>query len=363
MHGVCTAQAHANIALVKYWGKRSPDELNLPAAGSISLTVDRLITTTTVRFACANGKKGDALAGGGRNQDHNRDSFFLDGAEQHGERLAKIRRFLDLVRARAGLDTPATVESTNSFPTASGLASSASAFAALALAASSAAGLRLSSAELSVLARRGSGSAARSVLGGFVEMLKGERADGTDARATQLLSEDAWDVRLVVAIVGHGGTKDTPSTQGMRHTAMTSPLFEGWLASVATDLDAARQAIHRRQLSVLGEIAERSALTMHASALAARPGIVYFRGATIEAVHAVRLLRRGGVEAYFTVDAGPHVKVLCEPGAASKVVETLGAIPGVGRVLECRPGGGVRLLDESNTSTNTSTKNGPVGSA
>jgi diphosphomevalonate decarboxylase len=307
------AVACSNIALVKYWGKRDAAE-NLPAAGSLSLTLAELRTRTSVIFD-------PAMAA---------DDLVLGGVRQKGDALARVSRFLDLVRPPGA---HARVVSENSFPTASGLASSASAFAALAHAAARAAGLSLSPRELSALARRGSGSAARSIFGGFVEM----RPEGY---AVPLVAPEAWDVRLVVAMVGTG-QKDVSSRAAMEHTQQTSPLYPGFLASVSGDLDDARAALERRDLAALGEVAERSALAMHASAMAARPGILYWRGATVEALHAVRALRAAGTGAWATIDAGPHVKVLCASADAQNVSAALAAVAGVTRTLICKPGPGV----------------------
>jgi diphosphomevalonate decarboxylase len=309
-----TAEARSNIALVKYWGKRDA-ALNLPAAGSLSLTLDDLVTTTSVTIEEGLGA----------------DVFVLGGATQGGEPRDRVKTFLDLVRDPG--DPRARVESVNSFPTASGLASSASAFAALALAAARAYRRDLTPTELSALARRGSGSAARSIFGGLVLM----RVEGF---AEPL---DDWDLRLVIAVAGEG-QKDVLSRDGMARTSATSPLYAGFLASVPDDLAAARDAILRRDLPALGEIAERSALTMHASALAARPGVVYWRGATVEALHAVRGLRRHGIGAWATIDAGPHVKVLCAPADAERVEGALREVPGVTGIRLCAPGTGARLL-------------------
>ncbi len=311
---IALAEARSNIALVKYWGKRDA-ELNLPAAGSLSLTLDGLVTRTSVTPGAVE------------------DTFALGGAPQDGQALARVRRFLELVRGPGG--APARVESANNFPSASGLASSASAFAALALAATRAYGLELPPAGLSALARRGSGSAARSVYGGFAEMLP-------EGHAVPVAGGEGWDVRLVVAVVGGGVAKDVSSRSGMDHTSATSPLFAGFIASVPDDLAAARAAIAARDLQALGEVAERSALTMHASALAARPAVLYWRGATVEALHAVRALRAGGTAAYATIDAGPHVKVLCTD--ATRVAAALAAVPGVTSTLICAPGPAARLL-------------------
>jgi diphosphomevalonate decarboxylase len=330
----CTAIAGTNIALVKYWGKRDA-VLNLPATGSLSLTLAELGTRTTVRFA------GGATAAG--------DRVSLNGAPASDKVRARVSAFLDRVRARAGFDRRAEVITENSVPTASGLASSASGFAALALAASRAAGLALMPAELSELARLGSGSAARSIFGGFVEMAAGARADGRDAVASPLASADArpaWDLRLVVAITA-AGEKAAGSTTAMESTARTSPFYPAWIAGVPGDLVAARAAIATRDLDRLGAVAERSALRMHATALAAEPPILYWNPATIAAIQATHALRASGTSAYFTIDAGPHVKVLCAAADAAAVAAALASAPGVLRTLIASPGPGTRVLEET----------------
>jgi diphosphomevalonate decarboxylase len=241
------------------------------------------------------------------------------------------------------------VTSENDFPTASGLASSASAYAALAVAVSRSAGLSLSPRELSILARRGSGSAARSIFGGLVSMRPGMRADGTDAHAEELLSADelvrSWPLAMVVAVVGGGRVKSLSSRAAMEHCAETSPLYAGWLAAVPGDLAAARAAIERRDLHALGEVAEQSALTMHAAALAARPAVAYFRPATIALIEAVHELRRAGTTAFFTMDAGPHVKVLTTRDEARAVAERVRQVADVTRVIESGPGAGASPVE------------------
>jgi diphosphomevalonate decarboxylase len=318
------AEARTNIALVKYWGKRD-EALNLPAVGSISLTLDGLSTRTEVRFL-------DGLPG---------DSLSLNDKPQAGKPLERVSRFLDLVRATAGVKQRAQVISSNNFPTAAGLASSASAFAALALAATRAAGLDLDGAKLSELARRGSGSAARSVFGGLVEMARGERADGSDAVARPL---GEWDLRMVVGVTGEG-MKATLSTDGMRHTAETSPYYPAWIETHPAELTEARRAIAARDLPALGEVAERSCLRMHGSALAAAPGILYWSGATVDAFHVVRALRADGVGVWFTNDAGPHVKALCAPADVERVERGLASVRGVARTIVCAPGAGATLIE------------------
>jgi len=315
-----TARACANIALVKYWGKRDA-ALNLPAAGSLSLTLDALVSTTTVQFD-------PALAA---------DHFVLDGAVTAADRVSPV---LDLVRARAGFAHRARVTAANQFPTGSGLASSASGFAALAVAATGAAGLAPSPRELSVLARRGSGSAARSIYGGFVRMHAGAAADGTDAYAEPIGGDAlAARVRMVIAVVGGGAPKHHASRDAMLHCAATSPLYAGWLAVVPADLAAAEAAIGAGDLAALGTVAEASALAMHAAAIASRPAIVYWQPATLAALAEVAALRAHGAPAWATIDAGPHVKVLTDRDHADRIAAAIARVPGVTSVLVSAAGG------------------------
>lgn len=322
-----TARASANIALVKYWGKRDL-ALNLPAAGSISLTLDRFQSVATVALDAA----------------LRYDEVEIDGVAAGEGSSWRVSQFLDVVRAFSGRTEHARVSTRNNFPTGAGLASSASAFAALSLAATRALGLSLSRAQLSALARRGSGSAARSIFGGFAEMMPGTRADGSDAVAKPLAPPEHWDVRLVVAITAEG-RKALGSTEAMIRTAETSPLYQGWLQSVPTALNEARPAILSRDLRSLGTVMEHSAMTMHASAMGARPPILYWHPGTVEVVQRVCRLRREGLEAYFTIDAGPHVKVLCAAADAPAVESALSALSGVVRTFVTAPGGPAELVD------------------
>ncbi len=315
-----TARAGANIALVKYWGKRDA-RLNLPAAGSLSITLAGLETLTTVTLA-------PELAA---------DEFRLDG------RLAEadsITRVLDLLRPSAG--PRCRVESANNFPTGAGLASSASGFAALVVAAASVFERKLGSRELSVIARQGSGSAARSLFGGFCEMHAGESPDGEDCHAEGLFEPAHWPLEVVVAITDRG-QKAVSSRDGMNRTMATSPYYRAWVETVPGDLALARRAIADRDFEALAAVAESSALKMHASALAASPGLLYWNAASMACLHAVRQLRAAGVPVFFTVDAGPQVKAVCLPEAAGQVAETLTSLAGVTDVLRTPLGPGARL--------------------
>jgi diphosphomevalonate decarboxylase len=318
------ARAGVNIALIKYWGKRDA-ALNVPATGSLSLTLAEIGTETRVRFAPDAG-----------------DRVLVDGKPADEPFARRVLTFVDLVREQAGMRLPCEIATANTVPTAAGLASSASGFAALALAATRAAGLRLAPEALSALARRGSGSAARSIFGGFVEMRPGVRADGSDAHACVVLAPEAWDLRLVIAVT-EAGPKALGSTEAMERTARTSPYYPAWLDVVETDLEEARTAVVARDLGRLGPVMERNALRMHACAMAADPPILYWTGATVEAIRAVIALRTNNTEAYFTMDAGPHVKVLCRAADVTTVEVTLRAQPGVSRTIVASPGPGVSL--------------------
>ena len=333
-----TARAFANIALVKYWGKRDA-ALNLPAAGSLSLTLEALSSETTVAFD-------PELAA---------DQLSLDGRPGKPDELARVTAFLDLVRGEAGVPIHARVTSRNDFPTASGLASSASGFAALALAATRAAGLELEPRALSILARRGSGSAARSVFGGFVRMHAGATSDEAYAEPVANVAPAlAATIRMVVAVVGGGVAKPHGSRDAMAHTAATSPMYRAWLDVVPKDLAAMEAALASGDLARLGVIAEANALAMHASAIAARPSIIYWHPATLAVLAAVHDLRAAGQPAWATMDAGPHVKVITTADAVEGVAAALAGVSGVTSTTRSAVGGPVAIVDAARVVSLTS---------
>jgi diphosphomevalonate decarboxylase len=319
------ARAHANIALVKYWGKRD-EGLNLPAVGSLSITLDALFTETRVEFV----------------QDLTDDELSIDGQRDPAE-LARVSRFLDRVRELAGVRHRARVSSTNNFPTGAGLASSASGFAALTLAAAKALELRLSPAELSALARLGSGSAPRSLFGGFVEMRAGSRVDGTDAVALPLAATEDWPLEVLVVLTSVG-RKTVGSTEGMRRSAASSPYYPAWLGGAAQDLEQARAAVRARDFAGLAKVAELSCLKMHSVMLTTEPTMLYWNGVTVDVMHAVQRARSRGVPAFFTIDAGPQVKVVAMPGWGEAFVDELSRLPGVVRVVRTGLGPAARLI-------------------
>jgi diphosphomevalonate decarboxylase len=321
-----TALAHPNIALAKYWGKREYGH-NLPAVPSLSVTLAGMSTRTSVELD-------DALES---------DRLELDGVTMEGRAVERVSKLLDLVcegSGQQGQRPRASVVSANDFPTAAGLASSASAFAALAVAANEALGAGLDASRLSCIARRVSASAGRSLFGGFVELPAGSEGD-EQLPARRLAPADHWDVRLLVAVTTED-KKAIGSTEGMLHTARTSVFYAAWLQAAGEIYQRIRRAVLDRDMKTLGPAIEQSALAMHASAIAADPGIVYWNGATVETMHAVRRLRSEGLEGYFTIDAGPHVKVFAEAAAARDLEPLLAKVPGVRRIIVAEPGQGAR---------------------
>ena len=312
--GVGKAVAHSNIALAKYWGKADAVR-NLTAVPSLSLTLAELRTITTVRFD-------DSLA---------RDELSLGGENVAGRPLLRVSKLLDNVRARVGMTTRAYVESINDFPTAAGLASSASGFAALAMAATRAAGLELPLEQVSALARAASASAARSLFGGYVAL--GARAES----AERVAPGPAFPLEMLVAVTV-SGEKETASTDGMGHTQDTSPYYAAWVQAAPAIYEQVREAVLAADFDALGPAVEQSALAMHASMLAARPALIYFAPATLQVMARVRAFRKSGGRAYFTMDAGPHVKVLVEPSAAAELELELSKLEGVTRVLRSAAG-------------------------
>ncbi len=319
-----TAVAHANIALIKYWGKRN-ETLNLPAAGSISLTLDALKTETTVRYE----------------ETLQTDQFELNGNLLAGNSVLRISNFLDI--AYGSNNRPkAAVQSANNFPTSAGLASSASGFAALALAAAKAAGQERSKKELSRLARRGSGSAARSIFGGFAEMICGSKSNGEEDYAAGLFDENHWDVRMLIAVTSTQ-EKAVGSTQGMKRSAKTSPFYESWLQNQSYDLDEMRNAVKEKDFEKMGELAEHNCFKMHSLALSAEPPLLYWNETTVKIIHLIQNMRKAGTPVYLTVDAGPQVKIICLPDVINEVKQALQTVGGINEILECKPGPGASI--------------------
>jgi diphosphomevalonate decarboxylase len=288
----------ANIALCKYWGKRDA-ELNLPVNSSLSISLGKLGTHTVVKFA------------------KTADRIFLNGKPAPADFAARLSKFLDLFRADGQFFE---VRTKNNIPTAAGLASSASGFAALVKALDQLFGWGFNLRELSMLARLGSGSASRSLYDGFAVWHAGERADGFDSYAEGI--EAQWPALRVGILEVSKARKKTGSTDGMNRTRETSELYEAWPAQAECDFDELRTAIAAQDFTLLGETAENNALAMHATMLAAWPPLCYWKPQSLALMQKVWQAREDGLEIYFTMDAGPNLKLLFlkENQAAVKVL-------------------------------------------
>ncbi|MBM4465008.1 MAG: diphosphomevalonate decarboxylase [Chloroflexi bacterium] len=319
-----TAIARANIAFIKFWGQRDA-ELNLPANSSLSMNLAGLTTITTVEFS----------------PDYDDDLVSLDGREARGEARQRIVAHLDRVRAMAGLQVKARVISENSFPVGAGLASSASGFAALSLAASRAAGLALSERELSILARFGSGSACRSIPGGFTEWTAGTSSE--DSFARQIAPPEHWELRDVIAIISRAH-KPVGSIKG-HALAPSSHLYQARVASVADRLAQAKAALLEKDLATLGPLIEEDAISMHAVMMTSRPPIYYWLPGSIQLIHQVQSWRAEGLEVYFTFDAGPNVHLICQAADQAEVERRLRDIAGMLEVIVSGPGPEARVVE------------------
>jgi diphosphomevalonate decarboxylase len=343
-----TAAAHPSLALVKYWGNVD-DALNIPANSSISVNLGSARTTATVAFV----------------PDLERDKVAIDGQAAQGEAYDRVVRHLDRVRALvqakglASAGQRAVVESHNNFPASAGIASSASAFAALSLAAAKAAGLDLDERQLSILARKGSGSACRSIPGGFVEWEAGDSDETSFAR--QIAPASHWDLRVTTVILDERA-KTVSSTAGHR-VARTSPFYRARLGALPRTLETVRQALLDRDFDTLGRATEREAVSMHVVMMTSfvegqdwLSGIYYWQPETLALIHAVQAWRRDGLAVYFTIDAGHNVHLLCEAQRQAELEQALDRLlpdPG-GRYLVSEPGGGAWIVaeegfDNSNT--------------
>ena len=321
-----TAVAHPNIALIKYWG-RTDEVLNLPATGSLSMTMGGVHTTTTVEVA-------PGLA---------RDEVHIDGKPAEPKAAERVVRHLDRLRARAKQAPRVRVVSRNNFPQGSGLASSASAFAALTVAANEALGLGLGMKECSILARQGSGSAARSLYGGWVVWHPGQRSE--DSFAEPVAPMEHLDVVDLVAIVSREHKK--VGSQEGHALAKTSPLHDGRIAAVPGWLERALAALKAKDLATLGSIAELDALAMHGVMMTSTPSLLYWQPGTMQLLHAVRAWRDEGLRCWFTIDAGPNVHILTAGADAPQVERRLAALGYAGEALvKCPAGPGPQLLRE-----------------
>ena len=316
-----SAIAHPNVALIKYWGKKDTVQ-NLPAVGSLSVTLGALRTETTVEFDAA--LKNDVLV--------------LNGREQPLEQ-GRLTACMDAFRSLTDCDEYATVTSSNDFPTGAGLASSASGYAALVIAASAALGIDQAEAGLLDIARSGSGSAPRSLFGGIALL----SIDQQGTRCRQLVTPAQWPLSVVVAVTTEA-KKDITSRDGMEQSRLTSPFYEPWIQGHPDDLDAGIRHVEERDFFALAELSEHNCLKMHSVMMTTRPALLYWLPVTLACMQKITALRADGVPVFFTIDAGPQVKAVCLPEALATVTSALHDIPGVLRIIAGELGDGARVV-------------------
>ena len=317
-----SAVAHPNIAFIKYWGNRD-EQLRLPCNSSLSMNLSGLETHTTVRF----------------DPDLQKDAFSLSGSQISGPALNRVAQFLDHVRSFANSDIYAQVESENNFPAGAGIASSASAFAALAMAASHALGLNLNEAQLSRLARRGSGSASRSIPDGFVEWQAG--SSDADSYARSIAPANHWDLVDLICVVDTGHKK--VGSTGGHALAASSPIQALRLAHLQERLDLCRKSILEKDFDTFAQVVEEDSHLMHAVMRTSHPPLRYWLPETEVILWQVNEWRRQGIPVCSTVDAGPNVHVLVLDAYAAIVEARLAALPGVQKIFKASPGPGARL--------------------
>jgi diphosphomevalonate decarboxylase len=341
---VVTVSSTPNLALVKYWGKRRLGEdcadpsLNLPQNSSVSITVeagDSLLTRTSVVFSK-------------RLSD---DVFYLDGVKQDLSNPELKARFvvLKMLREMAGTDAKVLVVSNNSFPTGAGMASSASGLSALVFASAKALDLNLGSSKVSEITRIGSGSACRSLLGGFVEWSRGKKPDGTDSVARQLFDENYWpEINAVIAVASQE-KKKVSSRAGMEQTVETSELYKLRPAVAERHAKAIREAIKGKDFEALADITIRDSMMMHATMLDTKPPIIYLNDVSRNIIYRLEELNvsEGRTVAAYTFDAGPNAFVITLKENVGKVVSTLEKVDGVKRIIKAKLAGGPIVLSNS----------------
>lgn len=318
-----TSVSPANIAFIKYWGKKNP-KLNIPYNDSVSMNLDSCFTKTTTEF----------------DPKLKNDKVYIGGIEVEGDKRQRVVKILNLIRAKAKIKFFAKVESENNFPSDAGIASSASGFSALALSASAAAGLNLNQKELSRLARMGSGSACRSIPDGFTFWKKGK--DDVSSYAVEIAPPGFWDIRDVIAITSEGGKK-TSSTEG-HELATTSPYFALRIKNIGRRISKLKKAFLEKDIKKFGTLMEEEAIDLHLMAMSSKPPVHYWNSGTLEVMHEVIRLRENGIYCYFTMDAGPNVHIICLEDDEPKVKNAIKKLPLVKKVISNKAGKGARII-------------------
>ncbi|TFH34520.1 MAG: diphosphomevalonate decarboxylase [Anaerolineales bacterium] len=317
------AQASPNIALIKYWGNRD-QHLRIPANGSISITLGDLLTTTRVTL----------------DPSLDQDQLTINELPASTNARDRAQHLLDWIRSQAGSDIFALIESQNSFPMGTGIASSASAFAAMTVAACEAYQLRLGPEALSRIARRASGSAARSLCSGFVELRNSE--DDHGAYAESLHPPDYWELIDIIAVVDTAH-KAVSSSDG-HILADTSPLQSARIADTPRRLDLCREALANRDFEQLAQITELDSNIMHAVMMTSTPALLYWQPATLAIMRGVERWRADGLDVCYSIDAGPNVHCITTAQSAPAVMARLQALETTLQFYRSKPGPGAMLI-------------------
>lgn len=319
-----TAQAPSNIAIIKYWGKKNPT-LNLPFSSTISANYSNLYTQTSVEFDSK--LKWDVL--------------IIDGKSNDAQ-TKRASNQLDIIRKLANIKTRAKIVSKNNFPKSSGLASSASGFAALTVAGAKAAGLNLGEKELTTIARLGSGSACRSIPAGFVKWEKGTNHKTSYAHSIHPASY--WNIDILALIVDTKAKK-TSSTDG-HNVANTSPLFPSRLKNLPNKVKTIETALKSKNFKLFGETLEEEALELHSIALTSTPPIIYWEPKSIEVMKLCQNLREKNILVYFTFDAGPQPVLFCQEKDTVRLVKAIKSqIKGI-KIIKSKIGKGTVILNK-----------------
>lgn len=309
------AKSCPNIALIKYWGKRDTLK-NLPAVDSLSLTLDSLWTTMDVKFS----------------PEMLQDELVIND-EQQDKEFSRVQDCLNLVAGESR--NFAKIKSSCNFPISAGLASSSSSFSALVVAANSALGKKWNTHLFANQASAISGSAARSLLGGIVEL----ENISNGIKIQQLSKPNRWPLKVIIAITD---TRKKPisSSEAMKLSAKTSPFYASWVQDQVFDMKEAKTAVVDQDFEKLAVISEHNCLKMHSVMWTSRPSIVYWNSATINCMHAIRNLQKKGEPVFFTIDAGPQIKAICLPENEDLVEKRLGEIVGVKSIMKSDLGSG-----------------------
>jgi diphosphomevalonate decarboxylase len=317
-----TAVAPSNIAFIKYWG-RVDEDLRLPTNGSISMNLSNLFTTTTVEF----------------NPSFTIDDVAIDG-KQDSEKSSRVIAHLDRIRKIANITHKAKVVSQNNFPSDTGLSSSASGFAALTVAGCAAAGLSLSEKELTILARHASGSACRSIPDGFVYWRQGQKND--TSFAISLFPQNWWNIADIVVILSEQ-KKEVATSLGQKRNS-SSPFMQTRLSKINQKLTMCKKLLKEKDFNGFGELVEQEALELHAIMISSAPPLLYWTPQTITLMKCVQRWRAEGLPAYFTLNTGQNIHIMCEKKNVPLLLDKLKCVSEAKNVIANYPSAGTKVI-------------------